>query len=68
MDWSDDADQGTLTTPHPVQIHSSNGAARPSALPQTPVSKVKVRRSPRKTLKSQAHADMLSVLDRWLQL
>ena len=66
-DWPNDADQDTLTIPQPL-LHYSNSAARPSTLPQTPVSKVKVRRSPHKILKGRAYADMLSVLDSFMKL
>ena len=64
----DDADQGTLMIPHPIQTHSSISTARPYTLPQTPVCKVKGRQSPRKTQKSRAYADMLSVLDSFMKL
>ena len=67
-DWPNDADQDTLMIPQPVQIYSSNGPARPSTLSQTPVSKFKVRRSPRKMPKSRAYADILSVLDSFMKL
>ena len=67
LGWPNDADQDTLTIPQPL-LHYSNSAARPSTLPQTPVSKVKVRRSPHKILKGRAYADMLSVLDSFMKL